>query len=172
MDPLSIAMAASSAIACLAKVSNKTYAFAQDAKVVNKVLLDLRSEFASTTVVLETIKTALRKPQHILLSRAEDSSAFLPIVEATIRECQDMAEDAQQLLQNVDNGITYNSVVARSIRQGRFMYRKPALRDIQRRFEAQKKNLQLLLQMLNVYVVQIVDGSILIGAVGRLRITQ
>ena len=150
MDPLTIATAAGSAIKALYKVSEKTYTFAKDAKIVDQVLSRIRSDLSSLLVVLETVKSTLRKPQQLIIAHVDNNSAFLSIVHAAIQECHDTAETIEQILDAIVDGNVSTSLVARSIRQVKFMNRKDDLRKVQAHLKAQKSNLQLLLQMLNV----------------------
>ena len=160
MDPLSIATTAGSAIAALYTVSEKTYKFAKDAKIVDQVLSAIRSELSSLLVVLETVKSTLRKPQQLIIARAEDNSTFLSIIHAAVQECRDTAETIEQILGAVEDKNESKSIVARSIRQVRFLNRKDELRRTQARLKAQKTNLQLLLHILNAFVLPTVTTSV------------
>ena len=150
MDPLSIATAAGTTISAISKVVEKTFTFSKDARVIDQVLSQMRSDLSSLLVVLETAKSTLRKPQHLVIAHIEDNSAFLSIVFAAIQECCDTAGSIEQILKAIQKGNESRSLVARSIRQVRFLDSRHELRKVQARVKAQKSNLQLLLQMLNM----------------------
>ena len=150
MDPLTIATAAGTAVTALYKISEKAIVFGRDAKVVDQVLLNLRSDVTSLMVVLETIKSTLRKPAQLLIAQADNNNAFRSIICATIQECRDSVERVDQIFGSIEAGIASKSLVARSIRQVRFLHKKDDIKQVQTRLKAQKTNLQLLLHMLNM----------------------
>ena len=150
MDPLSIATAAGATIKVLYQVLEKTFNFVKDAKVIDQTLSVIRADLSSLVVVLETVRSTLRKPQQLVLAQADANNVFPSIVQAAIQECHDTAGSIHDILKGIEEGNNSKSLVARSVRQVRFLNRKDDLRKIQGRLKAQKANLQLLLQMLNV----------------------
>ena len=150
MDPLTIAATAGTAITALYKISEKAIVFGKDAKVVDQVLVTLRSDVSSLMVVLDTIKSTLRKPAQLLIAQADNNNAFRSIICATIQECRDSADLLDQIFVSIEAGNTTQSIVARSIRQLRFLRKKDDIKQVQARLKAQKINLQLLLHALNV----------------------
>ena len=152
MDPLSIATAAASTIAVLYKATEKCGTFLRDSKIIDEVLLAFRSDFSALILILETIKSALRKPRQLIIASVDGNQTFLNIVHAAIQECHDTAEGLEHSLKAIEQGNVSKSLIARSIRQVRFMNMNNDFRKRQSRLKAQKANLQLLLQMLNVSV--------------------
>ena len=156
MDPLTIATTAGTAIAAIYKTCDKCRTFAKDARVIDEVLQALRSDLSSLVIVLETVRSTLRKPPQLIISSMEGSGAstFLTIVHAAIQECHDTADSLEHRLKTIEDGSTSKSLVARSIRQVRFIKMKDDFKKTQARLKAQKGSLQLLLQTLNVSIAQ------------------
>ena len=148
MDPLSIATAAVGAAKILYQASSTIHQFIQDAKIVDSVLENLRSEFDSTARILEIIKTRFRNPVHLIHARSQDHQDFLDISLASIQECDDASSEVITKIEEIGQGST--SILSRSMRQVRYTrIRKDILRT-HTRIRDQKQNLQLLVQMLDV----------------------
>lgn len=150
MDPLSIATAAGATVKFIYKVLEKTYAFGKDAKAVDQVLSTLRSDLSASMVLLRTITSTLRDPKLLMIAHAEESSASLSMVQATVQECHDTVECIEEIFVGIEGDKASSSYIARSIRQAKFMSKKDTLLQVETRLKAQKANLQLWLQLLNM----------------------